>query len=248
MKTLKYLLIALLVVSVMPVQAKKKNSKKQQKEQLQLPAKADSISYAFGIDAGNGIKGAFQNIKERSNLDLSTEIFIQAFKSVLFGDSTIFSRDDANAILNQFGAEMQRIAQEKQKIEAEKNLADGKAFLAAKAAEPGVQKTESGLLYQVVTMGTGEKPTSDDKVKVHYIGKLIDGKKFDSSYDRQQPLELPVGGVISGWQEGLQLMPVGSKYIFYIPSELGYGERGAGNDIPANAALIFEVELLEIIR
>lgn len=248
MKTLKYLFIALLVVSVIPVQAKRKNPKKQQKEQLQLPAKADSISYAFGIDAGNGIKGAFQDIKDRSSLDLNPEIFIQAFKSVLLGDSTIFSKDDANLILNRFGAEMQRIAQEKQKIEAEKNLADGKAFLATKAAEAGIQKTASGLLYQVVTEGTGEKPTLSDKVKVHYTGKLIDGKKFDSSYDRQQPLELPVGGVIAGWQEGLQLMPVGSKYIFYIPSELGYGERGAGKDIPANSALIFEVELLEIVR
>lgn len=248
MKTLKYLLVALLVVSVMPVQAKKKASKKQQKEQLQLPAKVDSISYAFGIDAGNGIKGAFQDIKDRSGLDLKPEIFIQAFKSVLLNDSTVFSRADANALLNQFGAEMQRIAQEKQKAEAEKNLADGKAFLAAKAAEPGIQKTESGLLYQIVKEGTGEKPTLNDKVKVHYTGKLIDGKKFDSSYDRQQPLELPVGGVITGWQEGLQLMPVGSKYIFYIPSELGYGERGAGKDIPANSALMFEVELLEIVR
>ena len=121
-------------------------------------------------------------------------------------------------------------------------------FLAAKASEVGVQKTESGLLYVVERQGTGEKPTLNDRVKVHYTGKLINGKKFDSSYDRQQPLELSVGGVIAGWQEGLQLMPVGSKYIFYIPSELGYGERGAGKDIPANSALIFEVELLEIIR
>ena len=118
-------------------------------------------------------------------------------------------------------------------------------FLAAKASEVGVQKTESGLLYVVERQGTGEKPTLNDRVKVHYTGKLINGKKFDSSYDRQQPLELSVGGVIAGWQEGLQLMPVGSKYI---PSELGYGERGAGKDIPANSALIFEVELLEIIR
>lgn len=120
--------------------------------------------------------------------------------------------------------------------------------MAAKASEVGVQKTESGLLYVVEKQGTGEKPTLNDRVKVHYTGKLISGKKFDSSYDRQQPLELSVGGVIAGWQEGLQLMPVGSKYIFYIPSELGYGERGAGKDIPANSALIFEVELLEIIR
>ena len=233
MRTLKFLLVTLLIISAVPVQARRKASKKQQKEQVQLPAKVDSISYAFGIDAGNGIKAAFKDIKERSDLELKPEIFVQAFNNVLLNDSAVFTKEEAADILNKFGAEMQRIAREKQKIAAEKNLAEGKAFLAAKASEVGVQKTESGLLYVVERQGTG---------------KLINGKKFDSSYDRQQPLELSVGGVIAGWQEGLQLMPVGSKYIFYIPSELGYGERGAGKDIPANSALIFEVELLEIIR
>ena len=241
MRTLKFLLVTLLIISAVPVQARRKASKKQQKEQVQLPAKVDSISYAFGIDA-------FKDIKERSDLELKPEIFVQAFNNVLLNDSAVFTKEEAADILNKFGAEMQRIAREKQKIAAEKNLAEGKAFLAAKASEVGVQKTESGLLYVVERQGTGEKPTLNDRVKVHYTGKLINGKKFDSSYDRQQPLELSVGGVIAGWQEGLQLMPVGSKYIFYIPSELGYGERGAGKDIPANSALIFEVELLEIIR
>ena len=248
MKTLNFLLVALLIISAVPAQAKRKASKKQQKEQVQLPAKVDSISYAFGIDAGNGIKAAFKDIKERSDLELKPEIFVQAFSNVLLNDSTVFTKEKAADILNKFGAEMQRIARETQKVAAEKNLAEGKAFLAAKASEAGVQKTESGLLYVVEKQGTGEKPTLNDRVKVHYTGKLISGKKFDSSYDRQQPLELSVGGVIAGWQEGLQLMPVGSKYIFYIPSELGYGERGAGKDIPANSALIFEVELLEIIH
>ncbi len=250
MKIFKFLLPALLLAFVMPAQAKWKIFKKRQKEQpsVQLAVKADTISYAFGIDAGNGINAAFGEIKDRSDLELNPTVFLQAFKSVLLKDSTLFTREEASDILNKFGTEMQRIAREKQKIAAEKNLAEGKAFLEAKAAEAGVQKTESGLLYVVEKQGTGEKPTLNDKVKVHYSGTLINGTKFDSSYDRKQPLELSVGSVIEGWKEGLQLMPVGSKYIFYIPSELAYGERGAGKDIPANSTLIFEVELLEIIH
>ena len=108
--------------------------------------------------------------------------------------------------------------------------------------------TESGLQYQVVTEGKGAKPTADDKVKVHYTGTLLDGTKFDSSVDRGEPAEFGVGQVIKGWTEVLQLMPVGSKYIVWIPSELAYGERGAGADIRANSTLKFEIELLEIVK
>ena len=164
MRTLKFLLVTLLIISAVPVQARRKASKKQQKEQVQLPAKVDSISYAFGIDAGNGIKAAFKDIKERSDLELKPEIFVQAFNNVLLNDSAVFTKEEAADILNKFGAEMQRIAREKQKIAAEKNLAEGKAFLAAKASEVGVQKTESGLLYVVERQGTGEKPTLNDRV------------------------------------------------------------------------------------
>ena len=142
MRTLKFLLVTLLIISAVPVQARRKASKKQQKEQVQLPAKVDSISYAFGIDAGNGIKAAFKDIKERSDLELKPEIFVQAFNNVLLNDSAVFTKEEAADILNKFGAEMQRIAREKQKIAAEKNLAEGKAFLAAKASEVGVQKTD----------------------------------------------------------------------------------------------------------
>lgn len=130
MRTLKFLLVTLLIISAVPVQARRKASKKQQKEQVQLPAKVDSISYAFGIDAGNGIKAAFKDIKERSDLELKPEIFVQAFNNVLLNDSAVFTKEEAADILNKFGAEMQRIAREKQKIAAEKNLAEGKAFLA----------------------------------------------------------------------------------------------------------------------
>ena len=113
--------------------------------------------------------------------------------------------------------------------------------------KPGITETASGLQYKVITEGTGSKPTIDDVVKVHYTGKLIDGTVFDSSVQRGQPAEFPVGHVIPGWTEGLQLMSVGSKYEFTIPSKLGYGERPTG-PIPANSVLLFEVELLDIVK
>ena len=132
--------------------------------------------------------------------------------------------------------------------EAENNKAEGEKFLAENKTKSGVITTESGLQYQVVTEGKGAKPTADDKVKVHYTGTLLNGTKFDSSVDRGEPAEFGVGQVIKGWTEVLQLMPVGSKYIVWIPSELAYGERGAGADIRPNSTLKFEIELLEIVK
>ena len=134
---------------------------------------------------------------------------------------------------------------------AEKNkglAAKGEEFLAENAKREGVFVTESGLQYEVVTMGEGEKPTAESTVKVHYHGTLIDGTVFDSSVQRGEPIEFPLNGVIKGWTEGLQLMPVGSKFILYIPYQLAYGERGAGELIGPCEALIFEVELLEIVK
>ncbi len=125
-------------------------------------------------------------------------------------------------------------------------LEDGEKFLAENAMREGVHTTESGLQYEVLVEGKGPKPTAEQTVKVHYEGTLIDGKVFDSSYERGEPIEFPLNGVIKGWTEGLQLMSVGSKYKLYIPYELGYGERGAGQSIPPYAALIFTVELLDI--
>ncbi|MBR6065994.1 MAG: FKBP-type peptidyl-prolyl cis-trans isomerase [Paludibacteraceae bacterium] len=124
--------------------------------------------------------------------------------------------------------------------------AEGEKFLQENKLREGVQETASGLQYEVLVQGKGPKPTAESTVKVHYGGTLIDGTVFDSSYQRGEPIEFPLNGVIKGWTEGLQLMPVGSKYKLYIPSELGYGERGAGQSIPPFATLIFTVELLEI--
>ena len=122
----------------------------------------------------------------------------------------------------------------------------GEQFLADNAKKEGVQTTASGLQYMVLEQGTGAKPKATDRVTVHYKGTFIDGKTFDSSYDRNEPAEFALNGVIKGWTEGVQLMPVGSKYRFFLPYQLGYGERGAGGAIPPYSALIFEVELLGI--
>jgi len=128
-----------------------------------------------------------------------------------------------------------------------KNIDDGEKFLAENKKRDGVQETTSGLQYEVITMGTGVKPSPTDVVRVHYAGTLIDNTTFDSSVDRGEPVEFVVNQVIQGWQEGIQLMPVGSKFKFYIPYELGYGENGTG-PIPPYSTLVFEVELLEIVK
>jgi len=136
--------------------------------------------------------------------------------------------------------------QAKQAVAGEKNKKEAEEFLAKNKAKPGVVTTASGLQYEVITEGTGPKPTADDRVTVNYRGTLLDGSQFDSSYDCGQPATFPVSGVIPGWVEAMQLMPVGSKYKLYIPPELAYQERGAGNAIGPNSLLIFEVELLAI--
>lgn len=205
---------------------------------LDLKTDAQKLSYALGMEIGGSLK--------RLDTELDLKAFMQAVEDVIKDNQPILSAPDAAQIKQAFfktfqekQTKLQQEAGEKAKVESEK-------FLAANKAKKDVKTTASGLQYQVVKEGKGEKPKVDDKVTVHYKGMLLDGKVFDSSIDRGEPVTFPVNGVIPGWTEALQLMPVGSTYKLFIPSNLAYGERGAGQDIPPHAALVFEVELLSI--
>lgn len=205
-----------------------------------LKTSIDSASYAIGISTGAGYK---ENLKTLPGGEANVDALIAGFIQSIKNDTTAMKMTPQAA-----QAFLQTYFVEASAKEATKIKEDGEKVLAENKTKSDVITTESGLQYQVITEGTGPKPTADDKVKVHYTGTLLDGTKFDSSVDRGEPAEFGVGQVIKGWTEGLQLMPVGSKYIFWIPSELAYGERGAGQDIKPNSTLKFEVELLDIVK
>lgn len=205
-----------------------------------LKTAIDSASYAIGINTGANYRANLKTLPGgEANVDDLIAGFIQAIK----GDSAAMKMTPETA--QQY---LQTYFVEASAREAQKNKEEGEKFLAENKTKEGVITTESGLQYKVETEGTGEKPTASDRVKVHYTGTLLDGTKFDSSVDRGEPAEFGVSQVIRGWTEGLQIMPAGSKYIFWIPSDLAYGERGAGQDIKPNSVLKFEVELLEVIK
>ena len=208
------------------------------KQNVSLKNGVDSVSYAIGVSTGAGYK---ENLKTLPGGEANVDALIAGFIQAIKGDSVKMNPQQAQQFMQTYF--MQAAAKE-----AAQNKAEGEKFLAENKTKSGVITTESGLQYQVVTEGKGEKPTADSKVKVHYTGTLLDGTKFDSSVDRGEPAEFGVNQVIKGWTEGLQLMTVGSKYIFWIPSDLAYGERGAGGDIKPNSTLKFEVELLEIVK
>lgn len=202
-------------------------------ESVALTTGWDSLSYSIGISVGNGLKG--QQLTE-----VSTKVIAQGINDVL-DSTTLINETDANAIIGTF---MDKKRSEKASAAA--SVAAG--FLEENAKNPDVVITGSGLQYIVMQEGSGDKPSATDKVKVHYHGTLVNGNVFDSSVDRGEPIEFPVNGVIPGWVEGLQLMSVGSKYKFFIPSDLAYGDRGAGQMIGPGETLIFEVELLGITK
>jgi FKBP-type peptidyl-prolyl cis-trans isomerase FklB len=203
-----------------------------------LKTEKDKLSYAMGMDLGAQLKTA--------GVDLDAAVFAEGLKAALAGTKTVLTPDEARALI----AELQKSLATKQaaaaRVAGEKNKAEGEAFLAANKAKPGVITLPSGLQYKILVAGTGKTPTATDTVVCHYRGTLIDGKEFDSSYKRGEPAAFPVGKVIKGFSEALQLMPVGSKWQVFIPSNLGYAERGSGADIGPNATLIFELELIAI--
>lgn len=193
----------------------------------------DKVSYSLGLSiASNLISSGIKTINQ--------EAFNDAMNSVFAGQMPEIMPDEANNILQTY---FEKIQNEKGKEAKEA----GEKFLAENKTREGVVTLESGLQYKILNEGSGTKPTANDTVKCHYEGRLINGQVFDSSIRRGEPAEFPVGGVIAGWVEALQLMPVGSKWQLYIPSELAYGQHGAGAAIGPNETLIFDVELLEII-
>lgn len=206
---------------------------------VKLESSTDSVSYAIGVLVGSNNNKQLESAPGTEDLDL--EVMLAAFRAATLKEDTKISEADANQIIQKF-------FQDASEREAQASLEEGSAFLEENKAREGVVVTESGLQYEVLTEGTGAKPTAEDRVRVHYHGTLIDGTVFDSSVDRGEPAVFGVGQVIRGWTEALQLMPVGSKWKLYIPSELAYGPRAAGPDIGPNSTLIFEVELLEIVK
>lgn len=204
-----------------------------------LPTEKEQISYAIGMAMGKQLT----EIKDEVNLDT----VVKAMRSQMAAEKLLLNDEQAKGIFEGFGQKMQAKQIAKAMADAKKNLDSGSKFLAENGKKQGVVTTPSGLQYQVLTAGTGAKPAADSGVKVHYKGSLLDGKTFDSSYDRGEPAVMPLQGVIPGWSEGLQLMPVGSKYKFWVPSTLAYGEQ-APPMIGPNQVLVFEVDLLEIVK
>jgi len=204
-----------------------------------LPTEKDKISYAIGMNIGKGMS--------RDGLDVDPDILMKGLKAALAGSPTLMTDEQAQAAMTQLRTQMMTKMQAKQKAEADTNQKAGEAYLAANKSKPGVVALPDGLQYKIITAGTGPKPTATDMVSCKYRGTLIDGKEFDSTQAHGgQPLQFQVNGVIKGWTEALQLMPVGSKWQLFIPASLAYGERGAPPDIGPNATLIFDVELLSI--
>jgi peptidyl-prolyl cis-trans isomerase len=199
----------------------------------------DKLSYALGLGIGHQL---LQMNAEGLNID----DFAQAIKDVMTGGELKMKDAEAQEIVQQFFAEQEAIQQAANAEKGKAAKTEGEQFLAENAKKEGVKTTASGLQYQVLREGNGKQPKATDQVECHYEGTLIDGTKFDSSYDRGQTATFPLNQVIAGWTEGLQLMHEGAKYRFFIPYQLAYGERGAGASIPPYAALIFDVELVAV--
>jgi FKBP-type peptidyl-prolyl cis-trans isomerase len=197
-----------------------------------------NYSYAMGLSVGNALK--------RQSVDLDLATFDAGLRDGLGAGKALMTDEELRATMVRFQNEMKARQEEKNRLEASKNKEEGEAFLAANKTKPGVVVLPSGLQYKILTPGTGPKPTPADSVVCNYRGTLINGTEFDSSSKHGGPATFPVGRVIPGWTEALQLMPVGSKWELYVPSNLAYGERGAGSDIGPNSTLIFEVELVSI--
>jgi FKBP-type peptidyl-prolyl cis-trans isomerase FklB len=205
---------------------------------LALKTQKDKFSYALGMKMGENL--------HKQSVPVDPSILARGLRDGLAGGKTLLSDDEAQAALGAVQNDLRKKQQEQMQEASAANKKEGDAFLAANKAKEGVVTLPSGLQYKIITAGTGPKPAATDSVVCNYRGTLIKGTEFDSSYKHGEPVTFTVNGVIKGWTEALQLMPVGSKWQLFIPSDLAYGDRGAGADIGPGSTLIFEVELLSI--
>lgn len=212
----------------------------QETEKTELTTKSEKMSYALGSNIGASVKSAAAEI--------DYDALIQGVKDTLEGRTPLLTAAENQQFLGELSTLLRTKSNEKSKKIGEKNMKEGEAFLTENKGKAGVTTTASGLQYEVMKEGSGAKPRKTDRVSVHYAGTLIDGTEFDSSYKRGSPAAFAVTGVIKGWTEVLQLMNVGSKYRVFIPSDLAYDMRGSPPKIGPNATLIFEVELLDIVK
>ncbi len=206
--------------------------------EMKLDTPKNRISYTIGVNIGKDFKG--------QEIEVETDLLMMGLRDSLEGKELKLTDEEMVTEIQAFQQKMQAKMAAEMEAAAGKNQAEGEAFLAENAKQEGVVVTESGLQYKVIEAGDGESPGPADVATVHYKGTLINGTQFDSSYDRGQPATFPVGGVIPGWTEALQLMKPGAKWQLVIPSDLAYGERGAGQDIGPNATLLFDVELISV--
>ncbi|MBI3811221.1 MAG: FKBP-type peptidyl-prolyl cis-trans isomerase [Nitrospirae bacterium] len=203
-----------------------------------LKTQKDKVSYSIGMDIGKNLK--------KQSIEVDTDLLARGIKDAIAEGKTLLTDEEVKTVMTTFQKEMQAKTAARAKEVGDKNMKEGETFLAENKKKEGVVTLPSGLQYKIITTGNGKKPKATDTVTTQYRGTLIDGTEFDSSYKRGQPASFLVKGVIPGWTEALQLMPVGSKWQLFIPSGLAYGPRGAGQTIGPNASLIFEVELLSI--
>lgn len=239
MKLFKPTLVALALVSVIGCQ-----ETKQEEKAPVLETEVQKQAYSLGASIGMYMTRNLDE-QEKMGLTLDQDLIVRGFIDSL-ADKAVIEKEEIQSLLMNLEQTMKAKQQEQAKLASEASLVEGQNFLAENAKVEGVKVTESGLQYQVITEGSGEKPAATDTVKVHYVGTLINGEQFDSSVERGEPAVFPLNRVISGWTEGVQLMSVGSKFKFTIPADLAYGPNGRPPQIPGNAVLQFEIELLEI--
>jgi FKBP-type peptidyl-prolyl cis-trans isomerase FklB len=226
---LKFLAVAGLATLIASAHGAEKTDLKDQKEK---------VSYSFGMNMGNGLR--------QQDIEVDFDALFQGIKDAAAGKKTLLNEQEARTVMNEFRTAHRAKQEARRKELGEKAKAEGDKFLAENKSKPGVKTTASGLQYQVLSEGNGAIPKTNDTVTVNYRGTLIDGTEFDSSYKRGQPATFNLQFVVKGWTEALSMMKTGSKWKLFVPPALAYGERGSGNQIPPNATLIFEVELLGI--